>query len=100
MLCLFLSATLTQTWSSFAPILLDDPVEHFDDLNSYALVDLIGGLITDPNEGRQFLISTCDERLFRLMRQKFSNLTKKILFYAFDSIGDDGPSVKKLPRDG
>lgn len=98
MLCLFLSATLTQTWSSLAPVLLDDPVEHFDDLNSYSLVDLIGGLVTDPNEDRQFLISTCDERLFRLMRQKFSNITKKVLFYEFNSIGDDGPSVRKVPR--
>lgn len=97
MLCLFLSATLTQSWSSFAPILLDDPVKHFDDLNSYALVDLIRGLVTDANQYRQFLISTCDEKLFRLMRQRFSNIPARTLFYEFVSIGEEGPSIQRLP---
>jgi len=45
LLSLFLSAGLTQTWSSFAPVLLDDPVTHFDDLNAYAFLDFIRGNI-------------------------------------------------------
>lgn len=99
MLCLFLSATLTQTWSSFAPVLLDDPVEHFDDLNSYSLVDLIRGLVTDTDRCRQFIISTCDERLFRLIRQRFGTIPEKSLFYVFESIGEDGPRVRCLSRE-
>jgi hypothetical protein len=37
--CLFLTACSGQNWSSFAPVFLDDPVTHFDDLNTYALLD-------------------------------------------------------------
>jgi len=96
MLSLFLSATLTQTWSSFTPILLDDPVEHFDDLNAYSLLDLIRGLIMKSDKGHQFIISTCEDRLFRLMRQKFSKLNGKVIFYVFESIGENGPKIKKI----
>lgn len=96
MLSLFLSAALTQTWSSFTPILLDDPVEHFDDLNAYSLLDLIRGLIMKPGTGHQFIISTCEDRLFRLMRQKFSKLNGKVIFYVFESIGENGPKIKKI----
>ncbi len=96
MLSLFLSATLTQTWSSFAPILLDDPVEHFDDLNAYSLLDLIRGLITEPSKQRQFIISTCEDRLFRLMRQKFSKMNGRVIFYVFESIGENGPKIERL----
>jgi len=96
MLSLFLSATLTQTWSSFTPILLDDPVEHFDDLNAYSLLDLIRGLIMKPGKGHQFIISTCEDRLFRLMRQKFSKLNGRVIFYVFESIGENGPKIKKI----
>lgn len=92
-LSLFLSAVLTQTWSAFAPILLDDPVTHFDDLNAYSLLDVIRGLIDKPGEGHQFILSTCEERLYRLMRQKFAKLEGKAIYYEFNSIGELGPLV-------
>lgn len=96
MLSIFLSAALTQTWSSFAPILLDDPVEHFDDLNTYALLELIRSLAIEFQSRHQFIISTCEDRLFRLMHQKFSKMEGSTIFYVFESIGEDGPRVKKL----
>ena len=96
MLSLFLSAALTQTWSSFAPILLDDPVEHFDDLNAYSLLDLIRTLIMEPGREHQFIVSTCEDRLFRLMRQKFSKMNRRVIFYVFESIGENGPKIKTL----
>ncbi len=96
MLSFFLSAALTQTWSSFAPILLDDPVGHFDDLNAYSFVDLIRTLIMEPGRERQFIVSTCEDRLFRLMRQKFSKINRRVIFYVFESIGENGPKIKKL----
>lgn len=96
MLSFFLSATLTQTWSSFAPILLDDPVGHFDDLNAYSFVDLIRTLIMEPGREHQFIVSTCEDRLFRLMRQKFSKINRRVIFYVFESIGENGPKIKRL----
>ena len=92
MLSLFLSAVLTQTWSSFGLILLDDPVTHFDDLNAYALLDVIRGLVAADSR-HQFVVSTCEERLYRLMRQRFSKIKTDVAFYEFQSIGENGPVV-------
>ena len=37
LLGLFLTACLSQNWSTLSPVFLDDPVTHFDDLNTYAV---------------------------------------------------------------
>jgi hypothetical protein len=74
MLSIFMAGGLRQNWSGFAPVLLDDPVTHFDDLNAYAFVELIRGIIaTFPSEW-QFIVPTCEQRLFDLMQRKFSRL--------------------------
>ena len=91
LLGLFLTAALSQSWSSLSPIFLDDPVTHFDDLNTYAFLDLIAGLCV--SEQRQFVVSTCDAKLFRLARQKFKNLGDGAKYYEFSAIGSEGPVV-------
>ena len=43
------------------------------------------------------IISTCDERLFKLMHQKFEkDGDSKAIFHRFESIGDSGPVVCEL----
>lgn len=93
LLSLFLSAGLTQTWSSFTPVLLDDPVTHFDDLNAYAFLDFIRGNMLGKTKKSQFIISTCDERLFRLMKQKFNKVGFSTIFYKIESIEEQGPTI-------
>ena len=97
LLGLFLSACLSQTWSSFSPILLDDPVTHCDDLNAYAFLDLLAGLTESGLTGRQVVISTCDDRLLNLARRKFRHLGSEVKYYTLTAIGKDGPVV--LPLD-
>lgn len=93
---LFLTACISQTWSAFSPIFLDDPVTHFDDLNTYAFLDLIVGLL-EPNLGqRQFIISTCDEKLLLLARQKFRHLGKRAKFHRFSAISAEGPVIDEV----
>lgn len=94
---LFLTACSSQSWSGFSSVLMDDPVSHFDDLNTYALLDLISGLQSSPEGMRQFVISTCDEKLLQLARQKFRYLGDAAKFYRFQAIGRDGPLVSELP---
>ncbi len=94
---LFLTACISQTWSAFSPIFLDDPVTHFDDLNTYAFLDLILGLLEPFPSKRQFVISTCDEKLLQLARHKFRHLGDGAKFYRFDAIGKEGPSVAEVP---
>jgi len=96
MLSLFLGGRLTQNWSGFAPILLDDPVTHFDDLNAFSFVELIRGLVSMTPGKRQFIISTCEDRLFDLMKAKFSSIDSSAIFYRFDGIDADGPIVRKI----
>jgi len=96
MLSLFLAGRLTQTWSGFSPILMDDPVTHFDDLNAFGFVELMRGLASSYPGRRQFFISTCDDRLFGLMRSKFMDLPGGVRFYEFEGIGRDGPVVKPI----
>ena len=93
-LSLFLTACTTQTWSAFSPILLDDPVAHFDDLNVYSFLDLIGGFLESGFPGRQFIFSTCDDRFFQLARQRFQYLGDRGRFYQFVSCGLDGPVIE------
>jgi exonuclease SbcC len=95
MLSLFLAGRLTQTWSGFAPILMDDPVTHFDDLNAFGFVELIRGLVSTSPGKRQFFISTCEDRLFELMLKKFNSVKGGAKFYRFDGIGRDGPIIRE-----
>jgi exonuclease SbcC len=100
LLGLFLTACISQTWSALSPIFLDDPVTHFDDLNTYAFLDLIVGLIESESEQRQFIISTCDEKFLQLARQKGRHLGNRAQFYTFSAIGADGPLVERLESIG
>ncbi|KQW38437.1 AAA family ATPase [Rhizobacter sp. Root404] len=94
---LFLAACSSQTWSGFSSVMMDDPVTHFDDLNTYALLDLISGLQNSPEGSKQFVISTCDEKLLQLARQKFRHLGDAAKFYSFSAIGANGPKVSEIP---
>lgn len=93
---LFLTACSSQTWSGFSSIMMDDPVTHFDDLNTYALLDLILGLHSSAEGERQFVISTCDEKLLQMARHKFRHLGPAAKFYRFQAIGAEGPMVSEL----
>ncbi len=95
MLSVFLAGGLRQNWSGFAPVLLDDPVTHFDDLNAYGFVELLRGMIsTEPKEW-QFIVSTCEERLFSLMKKKFSRFEGGAIFYEFLGMSYDGPIIER-----
>ena len=97
LLGLFLTTCISQTWSSLSAVLLDDPVTHFDNLNTYAFLDLIAGLVDSEGEGHQFVISTCDEKFFQLSRQRFRHLQERATFYMFSAIDESGPIVEVVP---
>ena len=96
LLSLFLTTCISQTWSTLSTVFLDDPVTHFDDLNTYAFLDLILGLIESDENHRQFVISTCDEKLLLLARQRFHHLGTGARFYSFSAIDNDGPVVEAV----
>ncbi len=93
MLSIFLAGGLRQTWSGFAPVLLDDPVTHFDDLNAYGFIEMIRGIVSTSPNAWQFIISTCEQRLFHLMQKKF--LSSNAIFYEFMGMSEGGPIVER-----
>lgn len=95
MLSIFLAGGLRQNWSGFAPMLLDDPVTHFDDLNAYGFVELVRGIISTSPDESQLIISTCEDRLFSLMQKKFSRLPSGAIFYEFMGMSEKGPIVER-----
>ena len=95
MLSIFMAGGLRQNWSGFAPFLLDDPVTHFDDLNSYAFVELIRGMVATAPHRWQFVVSTCEHRLFDLMQRKFSRLASGAIFYEFLGMTRKGPIIER-----
>ncbi|SDE86181.1 AAA family ATPase [Sporomusa acidovorans] len=100
-LSIFLCVASTQTWSGLQSILLDDPVLHFDDLNLYAFADLLRTWLisSDDSTRPQIIISTCDDRLLRILRNKFDVLAEagRAKFYLFKSISKDGPIIEEYP---
>ncbi len=97
LLGLFLTARISQTWSSLATVLLDDPITHFDDLNTYSFLDMLSGLMTGEAGPQQFILSTADRNVFHLARSKFRHLGKDARFYEFAAIGPSGPIVAEVP---
>ena len=97
LLGLFLTACVSQTWSGLAPVFLDDPIAHFDDLNIFAFLDLIDGLLNDYGAGkRQFVVSTSDQKFLELAREKFAYRGESVKYYSFEGIGEDGPIVQAI----
>ena len=51
-------------------IFIDDPIGHFDDMNILGFADLMRSLIDNSNW--QIVISTHDEKIFRILQRKLS----------------------------
>jgi DNA repair exonuclease SbcCD ATPase subunit len=93
-LTIFLSHSFQQRWSRFAPLLLDDPVMNLDDFNANGLIDC---LRTFAENGRQFVISTCDIGFYRLLLLKLRCMNQdnrtRFRAYRLDGISSSGPSL-------
>jgi len=77
-LSVFLSLAVSQQCFRLQFILLDDPIQHLDDLDTVAFLDTVRCIATAQGIGRrQVLLSTCDRELYRLMVRKFSILNRE-----------------------
>jgi len=93
-LSIFLATALHQRWSGFNTIIIDDPVQNMDDFNVYAFLDLVRGLIMN---GRQFILTTCNRDLYKLMLVKFRDLNEanrnRFKAYRLKGIYAEGPEL-------
>jgi len=95
LLSIFLSTSSVQTWSQFSPILMDDPITHFDDLNCFSFLDLLSGFVEGGFGSRQFILSTCEDRMFDLAKSRLSHMGSRVRFYSFVSLAGDGPMIER-----
>lgn len=95
-LSIFLATALNQKWSGFNTVIIDDPVQNMDDFNVYAFLDLVRGLIMN---GHQFILTTCNRDLYKLMLVKFRDLNKanrnRFKAYRLKGIYIEGPELIK-----
>ncbi|OJV10118.1 MAG: hypothetical protein BGO12_13745 [Verrucomicrobia bacterium 61-8] len=100
----FLSFASRQCWCRLRTVLMDDPVQHLDDLDAVALLDLLRTLMSRENRsGRQLIMSTCDYNLYALMIRKFGGISPgKMTFsaYSIHDMGVDGPVIRKDMENG
>jgi DNA repair exonuclease SbcCD ATPase subunit len=74
-LSIFLSLGAKQRWSRLDSLLLDDPIQHLDDLDAIAFLDTLRAVALGRfGKRKQVILSTCDRNLYRLMIQKFKLL--------------------------
>lgn len=96
-LSVFLSNAFQQSWSRLNSVFMDDPVQNMDDLNSNAFVDTLRALASSA--GRQFVVATCDQRLYKLMLVKLAclnaNCKTRFSAYRLDGISVAGPRLIK-----
>lgn len=52
-------------------IFIDDPLDHFDDINILGFVDLIRSILESTDY--QIIMSTHDEKAFRILQRKLSD---------------------------
>jgi hypothetical protein len=95
---IFLSFASAQTWSKLDTLLLDDPVQHLDDLDALAFIDSLRTLTLGIGSRRkQIVVSTCDRNLYLLMIRKLGLLETDGLRLTGISLVDqgiDGPSIR------
>lgn len=93
-LSLFLSSALLQGWTRLGTLFIDDPVQHMDDMNVYAFLDLLQGLVWD---GRQVVVTTASEELYRTMLGRFSHWrgkeTPRFQAIRLEGVTREGPEV-------
>ena len=98
-LAIFLSMGARQRWSRLETLLLDDPVQHLDDLDAVAFIDTLRAVSLGRfGRRRQIVISTCDHNLFQLIVQKFQPLQAvDTTFSAVTLIerGSEGPMIRQ-----
>ena len=99
-LSIFLSLACRQRWSRLETVLLDDPVQHLDDLDAVAFLDTLRSAVLGRYGGRkQVIVSTCDQNLYLLMIRKFRILDSEGLRFRGISLLENGTAAPRVVYD-
>jgi len=96
-LAIFLSFACSQQWSRLQTILLDDPVQHLDDLDAVAFLDNLRAVALQRQ--KQVVVSTCDQNLYLLMIRKFRVIGKEGVRFRGISLLENGSNAPEVVYD-
>lgn len=92
---IFLAMALQQQCTRLATILMDDPIQSMDDINIISFIDILRSCSDENQSGfrqRQIILSTHDDKIYRLMMNKFRFLSAKSI--TFGGYTERGPVVE------
>jgi exonuclease SbcC len=99
-LALFLSFALRNRWTSLQCVLLDDPIQHLDDLDAVAFLDNVRSFaLGDFPERKQIVLSTCDRDLYLLMIRKFRLLKPNGIRFTALSLAEKSTGAPQITYD-
>lgn len=99
-LAIFLSLSCMERWSRLETILLDDPVQHLDDLDAVAFLDnLRAAALGRYGQRKQIIVSTCDQNLYLLILRKFHLTRSEGLTFRGISLLENGVHAPEVVYD-
>ncbi|OEE75014.1 hypothetical protein [Vibrio ordalii] len=69
-LSIFLAKAFEHGGNSISTIFMDDPVHNLSDINILSFIDLLRSLTSTSTHNKQIVLSTHDEKFFKLMQNK------------------------------
>lgn len=84
-LSIFLARCFEYGNKEIETIFMDDPIQNLSDINVLSFIDLLRTLITEHN--KQIVISTHDEKFFRLLQNKLPEEYCNTKYFEFESMG-------------
>lgn len=84
-LSIFLARCFEYGNKEIETIFMDDPIQNLSDINVLSFIDLLRTLITTHN--KQIVISTHDEKFFRLLQNKLPEEYCSAKYFEFESMG-------------
>jgi hypothetical protein len=89
-----------QKWFNLDSVLLDDPIQHLDDLDAVAFLDTIRAVALGRfGTKKQVILSTCDRNLYRLMIHKFRLIESAGARFCAISMLDGGSTGPRIQYD-
>lgn len=92
---IFLAMALQQQCTRLATILMDDPIQSMDDINIISFIDILRSC-SDKSQNefqeKQIILSTHDDKIYRLMMNKFRFLSAKS--FTFSGYTERGPILE------
>ncbi|MCI3922677.1 hypothetical protein MO973_20810 [Paenibacillus sp. TRM 82003] len=93
-LSIFLGLGLTQKFSNWDQLFLDDPIQSMDDIKILSFIDVLRAISDSNFRKRSLIISTHDDNFAKLLAIKYRN--KSLTQYNFIGYGPQGPLIQRV----